>query len=117
MYIETTLILPETPNQNTSFYERATPDCVLSSPTDAEVATVPYGNYSDLTWTSESVPAVLDEATTWGTKTFPGAGPFYFANHEDGTPTIGLIPPPNNENNDPGYVIVIDDGSGSTIGG
>lgn len=115
MNIETILTLPETPNENTSFYERTTPDCVLSSPTEAKKATVPYGNYSDLTWTSESVPAVLDEATTWGTKTFPGAGPFYFANHEDGVPTLGLIPPPNNDNQ--GAVIVIDDGSGNVVGG
>ena len=95
MTIETTLILPTTPNEKTSFYERTVPDLVLSSPTEAKKATVPDGNYDNLTWTSESVPAVLDEATTWGTKTLPGAGPFYFANHEDGVPTIGLIPPPN----------------------
>ena len=95
MDIAKTLILPTTPNQNTSFYERTTPDCILSSPTEAKKTTIPYGVYNDLTWTSESVPAVLDGATTWGTKTFPGAGPFYFANHEDGIPTIGLIPPAN----------------------
>ena len=97
MTIEATLTLPTTPNENTSFYERTTPDLVLSSPTEAKKATVPYGVYDDLTWSADSVPAVLDEATTWGTKTFPGAGAFFFANHEDGTPTLGLIPPPNGE--------------------
>lgn len=95
MNIETILILPSTPDTRTSFYERTVPTCVVSSPTEAKKTTVPYGNYDDLTWTSESVPAVLDEATTWGTKTFPGAGPFYFANHEDGVPTIGKIPDAN----------------------
>lgn len=95
MDIVKTLILPTTPDQNTSFYERTTPDCILSSPTESKKTTIPYGVYNDLTWTSESVPAVLDGATTWGTKTFLGAGPFYFANHEDGIPTIGLIPPAN----------------------
>ena len=97
MTIETTLTLPTTPNENTSFYERTTPDLVLSSPTEAKKATVPYGVYDDLTWSADSVPAVLSEATKWGTKTLPGAGAFFFANHEDGTPTIGLIPPPNGE--------------------
>ena len=97
MTIEATLTLPTTPNENTSFYERTTPDLILSSPTEAKKATVPYGVYDSITWSAESVPAVLDEATTWGTKTLPGAGPFYFANHEDGTPTLGLIPPPNDD--------------------
>lgn len=96
MTIEQTLILPDSPNENTSFYERTVPDLVLSSPTEAKKATVPYGVYDSLSWQNDSVPAVLNEATTWGTKTLPGAGPFYYANHEDGTPTIGLIPPPNN---------------------
>lgn len=97
MNFEATLILPSTPDTNTSFYERTTPDLILSSLTEAKKATVPYGVYDNLTWASESVPAVLDEATEWGTKTLPGAGPFYYANHEDGTATIGLIPPPNND--------------------
>jgi len=97
MNIEATLILPSTPNENTSFYERTTPDLILSSTTEAKKATVPYGVYDNITWASESVPAVLDEATKWGTKTLPGSGPFYYANHEDGTPTLGLIPPPNDD--------------------
>lgn len=115
MIIEKTLTLPDTPNENTSFYERTVPDLVLSSPTEAKKATVPYGVYDELNWQNDSVPAVLNEATTWGTKTLPGAGPFYFANHEDGTPTIGLIPPPNS--NESGSIIVIDDGNGNIVGG
>lgn len=97
MTIEQTIVLPTTPNTNTSVYERTTPDLVLSSPTEAKKATVPYGVYDNLSWQNDSVPAVLSEATTWGTKTLPGAGAFFFANHEDGTPTIGLLPPPNSE--------------------
>lgn len=91
MIIEKTLILPDTPNENTSFYERTTPDLVLSSPTEATKATVPYGVYNELNWENDSVPAGLSEATTWGTKTLPGSGPFYFANfkHEDGV--VGLL--------------------------
>lgn len=107
MYIERTLIIPTDFDENASFYERTTPDCVYSNTEQAKKTTVPYGNYDSLTWTSESVPSVLEDATTWGTKSFPGVGPFYFANHEDGTPTIGQLPPANENQDNPQEPIII----------
>lgn len=55
-----------------------------------KVAEVSQGQYDNLTW--QNTEGLQDEtATEWGTKTLPGAGPFYFANHEDGNPTIGHL--------------------------
>ena len=86
-----TITIPSPPSANLGFYENTHPECILSSPSAAQLAEIPYGVYDSLSWNSETPAEQLEEATTWGTKTLPGAGPFYFANHADGNPTIGYI--------------------------
>ena len=93
MDIEKILTLPDSPHLRTSFYEKTEPVCIVSSPLNAKKTTVPYGNYNNLEWSSTFIPSVLtNQTTTWGTKTFPGAGPYYFANHEDGMAEFGKLP-------------------------
>lgn len=91
MNIVQTIQIPTPPEDNLGFYEKTNPTCVLTSPEATQEAAVPLGNYDNLTWAPGTTPTELEEATTWGSKTLPGAGPFYFANHEDGDPTIGHI--------------------------
>lgn len=55
-------------------------------------AAVILGSYDNLTWSDISGMSD-DTITDWGTKTLPGAGAFYFANHEDGNPTMGHLEP------------------------
>lgn len=55
-------------------------------------AAVVLGSYDNLTWRAASGMSD-DTITDWGTKTLPGAGAFYFANHEDDYPTMGHINP------------------------
>lgn len=57
-----------------------------------EDAEVPLGVYENLLW-NPTDPLSESSVTTWGTKTLPGAGAFYFANHEDGNPTMGHLDP------------------------
>lgn len=86
-----TITIPSPPDSNLGFYENTNPECILSSPTDAQLATIPYGVYDNLSWDSEEPSEQLADAVSWGTKTLPGAGPFFFANHSDGNPTIGYM--------------------------
>lgn len=57
-----------------------------------KLAQVTLGIYDNLTW-SDTSGMSDDTITDWGTKTLPGAGAFYFANHEDGNPTMGHLDP------------------------
>lgn len=91
MNIVQTINIPSPPSSDLGFYERTNPECVLTSTEDAREAEVFLGSYDGLTWNSANAPEELYQAESWGTKTLPGAGPFYFANHEDGEPTIGHI--------------------------
>lgn len=53
-------------------------------------AEVPYGVYDTLDW--QNLPGLSeDDIISWGTKTLPGAGAFYFANHESGNPSLGHL--------------------------
>lgn len=57
-----------------------------------KLAQINLGVYDSLTWSDTS--GMSDATITdWGTKTLPGAGAFYFANYEDGNPTIGHLNP------------------------
>ena len=91
MVIDFTLQLPNIPLSQVAEYV----DSVLGSMTTEtqKTAEVPYGRYDSLDWQDADVPAQIDEATSLGLKTLPGAGPFYFANHEDGNPTVGHLDP------------------------
>lgn len=91
MNIEQTLSIPTPPSVNLGFYEHTEPLCVLTNTENSREAEIPLGVYSNLNWEAENSPLVLEEATTWGSKTLPGGGAFYFANHDDGNPTLGHI--------------------------
>lgn len=89
MVIDFTLQLPNIPLSKVAEYV----DSVLGSmtPETQKIAEVPYGRYDSLDWQNADVPAQIEGAVNFGLKTLPGAGPFYFANHEDGIPTIGHL--------------------------
>ena len=87
------LQIPTPPSDNLGFYEHTVPTCVLSNPDEAQSADINLGIYSDTAWTSGLADSKLSDASSWGTKTLPGAGAFYFANHEDGNPTMGHLEP------------------------
>lgn len=91
MTIERIINIPPPPGDNLGFYEMTTPHCILSSTADTQESIIPLGVYSDLIWETGIPSSDIDNATTWGTKTLPGAGPFYFANHEDGVPDLGHL--------------------------
>ena len=93
MNIVTELQVPAPPSDNLGFYEHTVPTCVLSNPDNAQSADIKLGLYSDVASASDSADAKLSNASSWGTKTLPGAGTFYFANHEDGDPTMGHLEP------------------------
>lgn len=101
-----TLNIPPPQIQNASFFEDVNSSCILTSTETSKQAVVYFGVYNRLAWETTDAPEELEDAVTWGTKTLPGAGPFYFANHEDGNPTLGHlnIPPPPPY--DPTYVSV-----------
>ena len=91
MVIEFTLQLPDISLSKVAEYV----DSVLGSmtPEIQKTAEVPYGRYDSLDWQDADVPEQIEGAVNFGLKTLPGAGPFYFANHEDGNPTIGHLDP------------------------
>ena len=93
MNIVTELQVPAPPSDNLGFYEHTVPTCVLSNPDNAQSADIKLGLYSEVEWASDSADSKLSNASSWGTKTLPGAGTFYFANHEDGNPTMGHLEP------------------------
>ena len=93
MNIVTELQVAAPPSDNLGFYEHTVPTCVLSNPDNAQSADIKLGLYSDVAWASDSADVKLSNASSWGTKTLPGAGTFYFANHEDGDPTMGHLEP------------------------
>lgn len=63
------------------------------STNDSHSAETPLSDYTNLTWIDKE--AEENDVVSFGTKMLPGAGPFYFANHEDGTSEIGHIDRPN----------------------
>ena len=93
MDIVQTISIPIPPSTNLGFYEHTIPTCILSDPSNARAAEITLGSYSSLTWEAQLAAIELANAVSWGTKTLPGAGAFYFANHEDGNPTMGHLEP------------------------
>jgi hypothetical protein len=57
----------------------------------AKSAEIILGAYQGLIWATGTGAPIIEDATTWGTKMLPGAGPFYFANTEEGTPTLAHL--------------------------
>lgn len=96
MVIDFTLQLPNIPLSQVAEYVNS----ILGAMTveTQRTAEVPYGVYDNLDWQNTDVPTQIEDATTFGLKTLPGAGPFYFANHEDGNPTMGHINPAQPDN-------------------
>lgn len=89
--------IPTPPSSDLGFYEHTLPECVLTSTEVSQATTVPGGLYNSLSWSAGLAPSELDSAASWGTKTLPGAGPFYFANDVEDNPTLGHIDISNNE--------------------
>lgn len=88
MIIETTIELPEVPDN--SFFEDTGGSLHNEGTIAGKLAPVSLGVYDNLIWSDTS--GMSDNTiTNWGTKTLPGAGAFYFANHEDGIPTMGHL--------------------------
>ena len=88
MIIEQTIELPAVADN--SFFEDVRSYINNEGIQLGKEAAITLGSYDNLTWSATSGMAD-DTITEWGTKTLPGAGPFYFANHEDGNPTIGHL--------------------------
>ena len=90
MIIEKTIDLPAVADN--SFFEDVRSYLNDEGLQVGKEAAVILGSYDNLTWgdtSGMSDGTIID----WGTKTLPGAGAFYFANHEDGYPTMGHIDP------------------------
>lgn len=85
--------LPDFVADGGSFYEHTNSSLVVSNLTQAAIAEIVLGDYSDIIWSSDDPEIDLTDIESWGTKTLPGAGAFYFANYEDGYPTIGHLNP------------------------
>jgi hypothetical protein len=60
-------------------------------PPTAVETEVTLGQYSGLTWEASDAFSEATDIESFGVKTLPGAGSFYFANHEDGTSEIKHI--------------------------
>lgn len=88
MIIEQTLDLPAIADN--SFFEDVRSYLNNEGLQEGKEAAIILGSYDNLTW-SDTSGMSDDTITDWGTKTLPGAGAFYFANHEDGNPTIGHL--------------------------
>lgn len=91
MNIEYEVNIPTPPSSDLGFYEHTLPECVLTSTEFSQSTIVPGGLYNSLSWAADAAPPELDSAASWGTKTLPGAGPFYFANDSEDNPTIGHL--------------------------
>lgn len=90
MIIEQTLDLPAIADN--SFFEDVHSYLNNEGLQEGKESAVILGSYNNLTW-SDTSGMSDDTITDWGTKTLPGAGAFYFANHEDGNPTMGHLNP------------------------
>jgi hypothetical protein len=91
MNIESILNPGTVSGESKNLYEDTTPNVTLSSTSSAKTTEIPLGVYSDLTWNSKEPAEEIADSESFGTKTLPGAGAFYFANHEDGNPTMGHL--------------------------
>jgi len=85
--------LPDFVTDDVKFYEHTDSELVVSNLAQAAKSEIFLGDYSDITWLASDPEIDTAEVESWGTKTLPGAGAFYFANHEDGYPTIEHINP------------------------
>lgn len=93
MNIEQSLTIPNKPDTaDSEVFQDVDSTLHVSSITEGKSAFVDYGQYSNLDWEQKNPPD-LGNPESWGTKTLPGAGAFYFANHEDGNPTMGHLEP------------------------
>lgn len=88
MIIEQTIDLPAVVDN--SFFENVRSYLNNKGIEIGKEAAVVLGSYDNLTW-SDTTGMSDDTITDWGTKTLPGAGAFYFANHEDSNPTMGHL--------------------------
>jgi len=89
MTIDYVVQLPNMSSDKASFYEEAAPELVLEGPDNA-VSAVSEGDYTSLTWNPKLPHSSLEYVSSWGTKTFPGDGPFCFMNTRNG-PVLGLL--------------------------
>ena len=90
MDFPTSIQVPSVPDN--SFFEDTDSTLHNEGITTGKLARVSLGVYNNLTW-SDTSGMSDDTITDWGTKTLPGAGAFYFANHGDGNPTMGHLEP------------------------
>lgn len=90
MDFPTSIQIPPVPDN--SFFEDTDGSLHNEGTITGQLANVILGVYDNLTW-SDTSGISDDTITDWGTKTLPGAGAFYFANHEDGNPTMGHLNP------------------------
>lgn len=86
MDFPTSIQIPPVPDN--SFFEDTDGGLHNEGTITGKLAQVNLGVYDNLTW-SDTSGMSDDTIIDWGTKTLPGAGAFYFANHEDGYPTMG----------------------------
>ena len=91
MTFEKTILIPQISSNNLSFYENREPEIVVENPNKAYRTDVPYGDYSGIYWEDKLPHEALSEVVSWGTKTLPGEGPFYFTNDAEGNPRLGLL--------------------------
>lgn len=92
-----TVTLPTISATNVGFCEFTEPTLLLSNSSEAKVAAVDYGQYANLTWSNSSVPSHVGTSVSWGSKTLPGAGPFYYTNQPSGSPTLGHLEQSNQQ--------------------
>jgi len=90
MDFPTSVQVPSVPDN--SFFEDTDSTLHNEGTLTGKLAQVNLGVYNNLAW-SDTSGMSDDTITDWGTKTLPGAGAFYFANHEDGNPTMGHLEP------------------------
>lgn len=84
----TTLLVPALDSQTASMYETRASELSVENTQELNQAEIELGIYDNLVWDSASAHSVLDDAVSWGTKTLPGAGPFYFANYREADSVI-----------------------------
>ncbi len=84
----TTLLVPALDSQAASMYETRESELSVENMQELNRANIDLGIYDNLVWDSALAHSVLNDAVSWGTKTLPGAGPFYFANYSEADSVI-----------------------------
>ena len=92
MDFEQTILVPQLDSATASLYELRTPIIQVENTQESKSTKIELGVYDNLVWDSSSAHEVLEDADSWGTKTLPGAGPFYFANFEGEEPILDHLP-------------------------